>query len=105
MASDVTSWTPQLKDDWRCEKLHQVFESLSEKGPLTPWKIAEAILGHAEAVTGPTRRIMEANPKASEPRDFTQSKGKMGHVCCVAIKVGKMSEEQIASSQVSSMPL
>lgn len=65
-----------------------------------PKRFAIAIIDYCKRITAPVREFMEANPKATEPKDRSLYPGKMGHAMCLAIRAGKLStyEAQTANN-------
>lgn len=113
-----TEWSATLEDhiqarhNYRTRIMEQLLSQVhleASKQPSTspnhfdePKRFAVAIIDYCKRVTSAVRDFMEANPKATEPKDRAQYPGKMGHAMCLAIRANRLTDFEVQHASTAS---
>lgn len=113
-----TEWSATLEDhiqaraNYRIRIMEQLLAQVyaeASKQPSTsathfdePKRFAVAIIDYCKRVTSAVRDFMEANPKATEPKDRAQYPGKMGHAMCLAIRANRLTDFEVQHAATAS---
>lgn len=82
------------KSEYRCGSLEQLLDNQHSNSTL----MCNTIIDYCKNITAKSREFMEQNPTESEPRNFEEFPGKMGHASCLVFEVAGIDRTKVKKS-------